>query len=144
MEKREWIINIAAIVLIVSVFLTWAYGSSFLDPSMNKIPINGLQIKFGYATGLAGIIILGLFLFRKQSKTITIIAGAVSSIMALIFWYYITNISEITRISEINARGGIGLYLTLIAGIVILVCGIFEKKGTKTKKTKKAKKKRKK
>ncbi len=125
--KEQWIISISAALLIIGAVLSWV--SSYLSfgglVSMTRT-ISGLTTQIGYFTGGVGIVIFVMFFLKKTPKLTSIILGALTGIISLLYLYYIKFVPK--GILELKGSPGIGLYLTIIASIGLVMGGFLAKK----------------
>ena len=127
---------LGGILTAVGSLLPWVTVSALGILSVSKLGVEG----DGIFTLILGIIVLlGIFVFKKPAfeKFGLIILGIIITILSA---YYITTISgEVAKLLGVAGAGGlisagpsIGLYVTLIGGVLTLISGILAFKPLKS------------
>lgn len=116
---KKYLSVVAAVLAIIGCFLPWV--------SIMGISVNGFPGGFSGNPG-ALIVILALLcgIFSFLAKKWSLIVSMLLSLL-LIVWA----IKQILDCGKLGASAGIGLYLILIAGAIIIVGNVMNMKGDK-------------
>jgi len=126
-KKSDWIVAISAAVLAISAFLTWVNSSITIQSfELGAKAISGIGTQAGYITLAIGVIIIGMFLIKKMYPKTIITLGVISGLIGLAYLWYVNSTTQ--EILELQGTVGIGVYLTIIAGIGLIVGGWMVKK----------------
>lgn len=122
MRPRDWVRIGAAVAAIVGPFMSWA--------SIGPISVDGVSNgRDGLIAVVAGAITLAALLLgrpkaaddatRRVSLVLAVLGGGVIAGVAIYDWHKLTEVP--TGPFGLTAEPGSGLYLTLAAGVVLIV-----------------------
>lgn len=128
-EDRERIVGaLAGVAAVVGAFMPWAT----ITTVFGSMSVNGFQDGEGDGMITGGLGALGalLLFFTRGFKAPVVIAAIAGAAIAAVGFYDLSNIRDM--IDEVNAdpdgmafaSTGVGLYLTIGAGIVMACCAI--------------------
>ena len=127
------VVIVCGIALIVSAFLTWVTGTysaelQALVPAITDVgSLSGIAMKFGYASAACGLISLVLF-FVWRSRIVTAILGAAAFLVGGLIWIYNTKVVPAQVTTDIVMHTGMGVYITMVAGIGLAIGAFLMKK----------------
>jgi hypothetical protein len=144
LSKGEVALGLGLLIAVIAVFLPWYYGSASVAGygTVYSQSIGGFSSGAGWLFFLAALAGVALFILRtfvrsvalpwrqRADRVIYLSLGIFMALMAVLF--LVVNGGQSVSGPGYSAGPGIGVFLGIVAAILIAVCGLLKRSGVQS------------